>query len=222
MGSHFWKHTIARCYHFFNIFLSPSSDFHSHSHSHSLILVLSHLSFSDSPSRGSDGSWWLQVGHGSDSGWHWLRLWVKAMGWSWLRLWVCVVGWGWLWVCGGWVVGVVVIGEVGVGFGCGFVVGFDWGCWGGGFWLRFVSWVFSFIYFGGWELRLWLWLVVVVVVVAVTVVRGDELEKLRSWRFWEQNIREREKFLDQVEKDGETVGERDRGRVRNNKKMNIK
>ena len=28
--------------------------------------------------------------------------------------------------------------EVGVGFGCGFVVGFDWGCWGGGFWLRFV------------------------------------------------------------------------------------
>ena len=34
--------------------------------------------------------------------------------------------------------------------------------------------------------------------------------------------REREKFLDQVEKDGGTVGERDRRRVRNNKKMNIK
>ena len=30
------------------------------------------------------------------------------------------------------------------------------------------------------------------------------------------NIREREKLLDQVEKDEETVGERDRGRVRNN------
>ena len=32
------------------------------------------------------------------------------------------------------------------------------------------------------------------------------------------NIREREKLLDRVEKDGETMGERDRGRVRNNKK----
>ena len=30
------------------------------------------------------------------------------------------------------------------------------------------------------------------------------------------NIREREKLLDQVEKDEETVRERDRGRVRNN------
>ena len=32
------------------------------------------------------------------------------------------------------------------------------------------------------------------------------------------NIREREKLLDRVEKDGEIVGERDKGRVRNNKK----
>ena len=32
------------------------------------------------------------------------------------------------------------------------------------------------------------------------------------------NIREREKLLDCVEKDGEIVGERDRGRVRNKKK----
>ena len=50
----------------------------------------------------------------------------------------------------------------------------------GGFWVRFVSWVFFFyflflFYFGGWGLRLWL----VVVVVAVAVVRVDELEKLR-------------------------------------------
>ena len=36
------------------------------------------------------------------------------------------------------------------------------------------------------------------------------------------NIKGREKLLDRVEKDGETVGERDRGRVRNNKKMNKK
>ena len=35
------------------------------------------------------------------------------------------------------------------------------------------------------------------------------------------NIRGREK-LHWVEKDGKTVGERDRGRVRNNKKMNKK
>ena len=38
-----------------------------------------------------------------------------------------------MWVCGSWVAGVVVIGEVGVGFGCSFVVGSDRGCWGGGF-----------------------------------------------------------------------------------------
>ena len=36
------------------------------------------------------------------------------------------------------------------------------------------------------------------------------------------NIKGREKLLDRVEKDGETVGERDRERVRNNKKMNKK
>ena len=41
-----------------------------------------------------------------------------------------------LWWLGCWV---VVIEEVEMGFGCGFVVGSDWGCWGGGFWLRFVS-----------------------------------------------------------------------------------
>ena len=48
-------------------------------------------------------------------------------------------------------------------------------------------WVFTticamgfFFFFGGWGLRLWL---VVVVAVAVAVVRGDELEKLRPWRF---------------------------------------
>ena len=41
------------------------------------------------------------------------------------------------------------------------------------------------------------------------MVRGNELEKLRPWRFWEQNIRKREKFLDRVEKDGETEGERE-------------
>ena len=41
---------------------------------------------------------------------------------------------------------------------------------------RFVPWVF-FFFFGGWWLRLWLG------VVAMAVVRGDELEKLRPWRF---------------------------------------
>ena len=45
-------------------------------------------------------------------------------------------------------------------------------------------WVFAavcavgFFFLGGWGLRLWL-----VVVVAVAMVRGDELEKLRPWRF---------------------------------------
>ena len=36
------------------------------------------------------------------------------------------------------------------------------------------------------------------------------------------NTREREKLLDRVEKDGEILRKRDRRRVRNNKKMNIK
>ena len=35
----------------------------------------------------------------------------------------------------------------------------------------------GFFFFGGWWLRLWLG------VVAMAVVRGDELEKLRPWRF---------------------------------------
>ena len=39
---------------------------------------------------------------------------------------------------------------------------------------------FYFYFFGGWWLRLWLG------VVAMAVVRGDELEKLRPWRFLEQ------------------------------------
>ena len=43
---------------------------------------------------------------------------------------------------------------------------------------------FFFFFFGGWALRLWL--VVVVVAVAMAVVRGNELEKLRPWRFREQ------------------------------------
>ena len=56
------------------------------------------------------------------------------------------------------------------------------------------------------------------------MVRGNELEKLKPWRFWEQNIKEREMFLDRVEKDGERerVGEKDKGRVRNNNKKWIK
>ena len=36
-------------------------------------------------------------------------------------------------------------------------------------------------FFGGWGLRLWL--VVAAVAVAVAVVRGDELEKLKPWKF---------------------------------------
>ena len=34
-------------------------------------------------------------------------------------------------------------------------------------------------FFGSWGLRLWL----VVVAVAVAMIRGDELEKLKPWRF---------------------------------------
>ena len=108
---------------------------------------------------------------GSDGGWGWLRSWVElveAVGWrSGLRPWVKVR-----------------IGDPGWGK--------DRGCWGGGFcvslWWVFaavcvVGFYFLFIfYFGGWGLRLWL----VVVAVAVAMVRGDELEKLRPWRFWEQ------------------------------------
>ena len=51
----------------------------------------------------------------------------------------------------------------------------------GGFWLRFVLWFFFF--FGGYGLRLWLVVVAVVVAVAVAVVKGDELEKFKLWRF---------------------------------------
>ena len=50
-----------------------------------------------------------------------------------------------------------------VGFHCGLCHGF-----------------FFFSFIGGWGLRLWL---VVVVAMAVAMVRGDELEKLRPWRF---------------------------------------
>ena len=68
------------------------------------------------------GWWWVCGGLG------WLRPWVEvgwghglklaeAVGWGWLCRWVEVVGCGF----------VVVIGEVVVGFGCGFVVGSDRG-----------------------------------------------------------------------------------------------
>ena len=40
---------------------------------------------------------------------------------------------------------------------------------------------FFFFFFGGWGLRLWL--VVMAVAMVAAVVRGDELEKLRPWRF---------------------------------------
>ena len=64
----------------------------------------------------------------------------------------------------GWVhIGVMV--QIGVarvaGFGCDLCRGF------------------FFFFFGGWGLRLWL----VVVAVAVAVVGGDELEKLKPWKF---------------------------------------
>ena len=57
----------------------------------------------------------------------------------------------------------------------------------GGFWLWVVPWVFLFfvffVFFGGWGLRLWLVVAAVAVTVTVIVARGDELEKLRLWRF---------------------------------------
>ena len=88
----------------------------------------------------------------------------------------------------------VVIEEVGVGLAAACCGGFRSGLWFGlrllgwlflwwfcgAFWLRFVPWVFLF-YFIFWWLGVELWLVVVAIVVAM--VRGDELEKLRPWRF---------------------------------------
>ena len=86
-----------------------------------------------------------------------------------------------------------------------------WVDWGGfGLWV-WVDW------FGGWLLWVVPWVEAVWWVVSFyfiyffmllsAVVRG---EKLRPWRW--------EKLLDRVEKDGDTVGERDRGWVRNNNK----
>ena len=58
-------------------------------------------------------------------------------------------------------------GTVGFWFGkIGLLVGSDQGCWGGGFWLQFVLWVFFFFFFnfnfGGWGWWWWLWLWVMV------------------------------------------------------------
>ena len=191
-------------------------------------------------------------GFGSDGGWGWLRPWVEAVGWrSGLRIGVEVRirDWGWgedrgCWgggFCGGFV----------VGFRCGLCRGFFFflvvGGWGCGWWwwlwpwlevmslkisghggferkyqregeaFQFVLWVFFF--FSGWGLRLWL--VVVAVAVAVAVVYQWWAWKAQAMEVLRANIRGREKFH-QVEKDGKTMGERDKERVRNNKKMNKK
>ena len=109
MSSHFWGLTVARCFHFLIFFiLSPQTI--------TLTLVLSHLSFSNSPSSGSDGViddykwrfvWWLLVGvgptHGSDCKWRfawWVSCFSVASCWvgvGWgrgLKLVVVGVGWG--------------------------------------------------------------------------------------------------------------------------------
>ena len=84
----------------------------------------------------------------------------------------------------------VVIGEVGVGLAAACCGGLRSGLrfrlrlLGGGFCGGFVvgfgcGLCCGFFFLGGWGLRLWL----VVVFVAVTVIRSDELEKLKPWRF---------------------------------------
>ena len=143
------------------------------------------------------------VGVGWDRGLSWMRPWVCVMGWGWLCWWVKAIG------CGFMVVGLLGGGHRRGwgGFGCGFVVGSNWGwgsdrgCWGGGFCGSFVAVLWSvlvavcvvFFFFGGYRLRLWL--VVVAVAVAVAVVTSDELEKFRLWRFWEQILERGRSFL---------------------------
>ena len=111
--------------------------------------------------------WWVLMtasGYGSDSGG--FDGGGSNSGWGWLRPWVEAMG------C-----------RSGLRWGSG-LLGW-WVLWRfcGGFSLRFVPWVF-FFFLGGWGLRLWL--VVVAVAMTMAMVRGDELEKLRPWRFWEQ------------------------------------
>ena len=193
MHSHFWDRNVASCYLFSNIF--PFSLFRLSSHS--LILVLSHLSFSDSPFNGSDWSWWLQVGLGPM---------VVGVGWnrglSWLRPWAEDWGWGLrlMWGSG---IGVEVrIGVAGVvGFHCSLCLGFlffilvvgGWGC---------CCW---------WWLWLWLWPWLEVMSLKSSGHGGFESKYQREgeassgWERWKDSGRER-----------------DRGRVRNNKKMNKK
>ena len=143
------------------------------------------------------------VGVGGDRGLSWMRPWVCVMGWGWLCWWVKAIG------CGFMVVGLLGGGHRRGwgGFGCGFVVGSNWGwgsdrgCWGGGFCGSFVAVLWSvlvavcvvFFFFGGYRLRLWL--VVVAVAVAVAVVTSDELEKFRLWRFLEQILERGRSFL---------------------------
>ena len=122
---------------FFNIFNSLSSNYHSHSP----ILILSHLSFSNSPSRGSNGvvddCKWVEgptvvgpiAGGGllNGSQWSW---WVSvdpiAVG-CWVAWWVSVMPWlvvSWVEVGGGF--GVV---RVGWDHGLRLVEAMGWG-WG--------------------------------------------------------------------------------------------
>ena len=147
----FLEHIVTRYYHFLNIFLSLSSNYHSHSHSlisFSQILPLVGL-------MGLNDCKWVvgsmvvdltMVGVGWDRG---LKL-VEAVDLCHgLRL-VVLVGWVcWLWICGGWVaegwsskrlgwvlaavlwwvkIGVEIQIEVAevVGFGCGFVAVLWW------------------------------------------------------------------------------------------------
>ena len=63
-------------------------------------------------------------------------------------------------------------------------------------WVEVVWWVVSFLFF------------FIFLMLLSAMVRG---EKLKRWSW--------EKLLDRVEKDGDTVAERDRRRVRNNKNL---
>ena len=143
------------------------------------------------------------VGVGWDRGLSWMRPWVCVMGWGWLCWWVKAIG------CGFMVVGLLGGGHRRGwgGFGCGFVVGSNWGwgsdrgCWGGGFCGSFVAVLWSVlvavcvVFFFFW----WLQVEVVVGGGCCGCSCGCGYKwwawKVQAMEVFRANIREREKLL---------------------------